>query len=72
LSLGPADSLALLENAGFLKTRFAQTVQNPLPAFFVVLSKNQQCMFENSSFKGKQHQAFRVPIFTDLIQVSHV
>jgi len=32
VSHGPSDCLALLEAAGILKTRFAQTVQNPFSA----------------------------------------
>ncbi len=44
MSLGPSDFLALLEAAGSLKTRFAQTVQTPLSAPSVVLS---QCQWED-------------------------
>ncbi|MDW7774029.1 MAG: hypothetical protein SCH71_14175 [Desulfobulbaceae bacterium] len=39
--LGPSDCVALLEAAGILKTRFAQTVQNPLTATSPVLTKCQ-------------------------------
>jgi len=41
VSLGPSDFLALLEVAGSLKTRFAQTVQTPKSAPSVVLSQCQ-------------------------------
>ena len=49
--LGPSDCLVLLEIAGILKTRFAQTVQNPLSAISVVLSKFQWENILNSSPK---------------------
>jgi len=52
--LGPSGCPSLLEAAGILQTRFAQTVQNPFSAASAVLSKCQWEIIEYELPRGYQ------------------
>jgi len=53
--LGPSDYPVLLEAVGILKTRFAQTVQNPLSTSSVVLGK---CQWGKATLCGRSFTFF--------------